>query len=134
TTKQYTTDGGGDLTWSDASNVTADAVLHVILNSYDAASNLILATSKDRFHDEVMTGDLGDPNTMPKARVNYAAMYYDKANRLTDTVNVGTNGGTAYTRPGTPAARSDTVLVWSNTYNDAGWVETTADPRGILGK
>src|SRR5262249_631017 len=56
------------------------------------------------------------------------------ANRLTDAANVGTNGGTAYTRPGTPPARSDTVLVNSSTYNAAGWVDSVTDPRGIVSK
>ena len=53
---------------------------------YDAASNVILLTAKDRFHDETATGDLGDPATTPKARVSYVAQYYDKANRPTDIV------------------------------------------------
>src|SRR5262249_56917559 len=85
TTKSYTTDGGGDLTWSDAGNVTGDAVLHMVVTSYDADSNPILVTSKDRFHDETATGELGDASTAPKARVSYVASWYDKANRLTDT-------------------------------------------------
>jgi YD repeat-containing protein len=51
--------------------------------------------------------------------------------RLTTTVNVGTNGGTAYTRPSTPDARSDTVLRSDVAYNGAGWVDNTLDPRGI---
>ena len=44
------------------------------------------------------------------------ANYYDAANRLTDSANVGTNGGTAYTRPSTVPARSNTVLVNSTGY------------------
>jgi RHS repeat-associated protein len=59
------------------------------------------------------------------------ASYYDAADRLTATVNVGTNGGTLYTRPSTPAAPSDTALVTSYSYNAAGWVQDTIDPRGI---
>src|SRR5262249_4362268 len=102
--------------------------------AYDADSNAILVTTKDRFHDETGTGELGNPTTAPKARVSYEAMYYDKANRLTDAANVGTNSGTAYTRPGTPPARSDTVLVNSSTYNAAGWVDSVTDPRGIVSK
>src|SRR5205823_4717469 len=60
--------------------------------------------------------------------------YYDKADRLTDSVDVGTNGGGAWARPGSVPARSDTVLVTTQAYNAAGWVETTTDPRGIISK
>jgi RHS repeat-associated protein len=133
-TKSYQTDGGGDTAWSDADDVTGDAVLEQTENQYDANGNLIFATLRQRFHDETATGALNNPTTAPKARVSYVAGYYDKADRLTDTVNVGTNAGTAYTRPGTVPARSDTVLVVSQTYNTAGWVENTTDPRGIIDK
>src|SRR5262249_12626261 len=54
--------------------------------------------------------------------------------RLTDSVDVGTNGGSSYTRPSSVPSRSDSVLVQSQAYNAAGWVETTTDPRGIVGK
>jgi RHS repeat-associated protein len=131
-TKTYTTDGGGDTAWSDAGNVTGDAVLEQQETTYDANSNVILVTLRQRFHDETATGALGDPSTSPKARVSYMANYFDLADRLTDTVNVGTNAGSAYTRPGTVPSRSDTVLVTSQTYNSAGWVATTTDPRGIV--
>src|SRR5262249_38663742 len=47
------------------------------------------------------------------------------------TVDVGTNGGTDYTRPNTVPARSSTVLVTSQSFNDAGWVADVTDPRGI---
>ena len=50
---------------------------------------------------------------------------------MTGEANAGTNGGSSYTRPGSVPSRSDTVLVTSMTYNDAGWVATTTDPRGI---
>jgi RHS repeat-associated protein len=80
------------------------------------------------------TGALGTPSTGVKARVSYAAMYYDKANRMTDSVNVGTNAGSAYSRPGTVPSRSDTVLVSSVGYNAAGWQETSTDPKGLISK
>ena len=57
------------------------------------------------------------PRTDTKAHVSYAASYFDKANRTTDTVNVGTSGGSAYTRPGAVPSRSDTVLVNSFGFN-----------------
>src|SRR5439155_11502586 len=78
--------------------------------------NAIFVTTKDRFDNETQGGALGNPTTHPYARVSYLANYYDAANRLTDSVNVGTNGGTAYTRPSNPPARSDTALVTSTGY------------------
>src|SRR5262249_49123684 len=76
-TKTFTTDGGGDSGWSDAGNVSGDAVLEQIEPSYDSDGNVILTTTRQRFHDETATGALGDASTSPKARVSYAASYYD---------------------------------------------------------
>ena len=56
--------------------------------------------------DETATGALGNATTTPKARVSYAANYYDAANRLTAAVDVGTNGGSSYTRPSSAPLRS----------------------------
>src|SRR5262249_11278327 len=80
TTKSYTTDGGGDTAWGAAFNVTGDVVLTQAESQYDASSNRILTITKDRFHDETATGELGNSTTTPKARVSYLAMYYDLAN------------------------------------------------------
>ena len=136
-TKTSLTDGGGDPNpgasnnWTHAGNVNGDIVLEEYAHAYDGASNLIFSTTKLRFHDATGTGPLGDVTTGPKARVSYEAFYYDNANRLTDSVDVGTNGGSSYTRPSSVPSRSDTVLVNSTTYSDAGWVFSTLDPRGI---
>ena len=54
--KSYATDGGGDSTWSDAGNVTGDNVLTQSETQYDAAGNVLMTISKDRFHDETTTG------------------------------------------------------------------------------
>jgi RHS repeat-associated protein len=133
-TTTYTTDGGGDAGWADAGNVTGDVVLEQVEYAYDADGNVLEATTRQRFHDETGTGALGTPTSGVHARVSYAAAYYDAGGRLTGSVDVGTNGGVAWTRPSSVPARSDTVLVTSQGYNAAGWVETTTDPRGIQGK
>src|SRR5207248_1160450 len=65
------------------------------------------------------------------ARVSYSVAYYDNADRLTGTVDVGTNGGLTWTRPSTIPTASDTALVSTVAYNAAGWVQDTVDPRGI---
>jgi RHS repeat-associated protein len=127
----YSTDGAGGTTWAAASSVSGDNVLEQQQIVYDAASNPIEEIDKQRFHDETATGSLGDPNTGPHARVYYAAAYYDAAYRVTGTVDVGTNGGSAWTRPSTLPAASDTVLVTSVAYNGAGWAQDITDPRGI---
>src|SRR5262249_37909674 len=111
--KTYETDGAGGTSWSAASSGTSDNVLTETITTDASDSNTILVTSKARFHNETTTGELGNPTTAPLARVSYLAYYYDLANRLTTTVNVGTNGGTAYTRPSSPPSPSDTVLVTS---------------------
>jgi RHS repeat-associated protein len=130
-TVSYVSDGGGDSTWADATNVTGDNVLSQIETTYDKDSNAIMVTDRERNHDETTTGALGNPTTAPKARVSYATSYYDLANRLTASVDVGTNGGTAYSRPSSVPSASDTVLVTLDGYNAAGWVNSITDPRAI---
>jgi RHS repeat-associated protein len=132
-TKVSLTDGQGDASWSDAMQVTAsNHVLSQILTQYDGDGNPILVTSKDRFHDETAGGDLGSPSSVPHARVSFVASYYDAANRLIATVNAGTNGGTPWSRPATVPLRSDTLLVTTDVYNAAGWVQDVTDPRGLI--
>jgi RHS repeat-associated protein len=128
----YTSDGGGDSSWADALNVNGDTVLEQVETQYDADSNAIAVTTRQRFDDATGTGPLGTPTAGVPARVYYAAAYYDALGRVTATVDVGTNGGAAWTRQAAVPARSDTVLVTSTTYNAAGWAQDVTDPRGIV--
>ncbi|HLJ97197.1 MAG TPA: RHS repeat-associated core domain-containing protein [Gemmataceae bacterium] len=128
----YQTDGQGDATWADAGSVANNNVLSQTETQYDADNNPILVIARQRFHDETAAGALGDPTNSPKARVSYVASYYDPANRLTDQVDVGTNGGMAYTRPDAPPAGSDTVLVTHTDYDPAGRIQDVVDPRGLV--
>ncbi len=130
--KRYTTDGGGGSAWSNASSVTGDNVLEQVQFTYDSDGNVILTTTKQHNHDDTNTGELGNASTTPKARVSYTAEYFDAANRVTTSVNVGTNGGSSYTRPSSPPSRSDMVLVTSCTYNSASFQDTVTDPKGIV--
>ncbi|MFL5245944.1 MAG: RHS repeat domain-containing protein [Gemmataceae bacterium] len=130
----YATDGASGTSWSNASSVTSDNVLSQIETTYDKNSNAIEVADRERNHDETQLGALGNPTTGPKARVSYSASYYDAADRLTGTVDVGTNAGSAWTRPATIPSASDTALVNLVTYNAAGWVDTTTDPRGVAAK
>ncbi len=133
-TVEYTTDGGSGTGWSNASIVTSDNVLQQVEYTYDNDGNVILTTTRQRDHNETTTGALGNPTTTPEARVYFEAYYYDAANRQTADVNVGTNGGTAYTRPSTVPSDSATVLVTATAYNAPGFVDTITDPRGIVTK
>src|SRR5207253_916562 len=89
---------------------------------------------RQRFHDESGTGALGDASTSPKARVYYTVSFFDAADRPIADINVGTNGGSSYTRPSSVPSRSDTVLVTGYDYDSAGRLESTTDPRGIVQK
>jgi RHS repeat-associated protein len=127
----FTTDGAGGTTWAAAGSVANDTVLEQTQTIYDADSNAIETIASQRFHNATGTGPLGTPTSGVGARVSYAAAYYDNADRVTATVDVGTNGGTAWTRPTTPPTPSDTALVTNYAYNVAGWVQDVTDPRGI---
>ncbi len=132
-TFEYTTDGGSGTSWADAGTVSDDIVLEQTQTIYDNNGNVIETLDSQRFHDATGTGALGGPDSTdaPKARVYYAASYYDAADRLTADVDVGTNGGSAWTRPDSVPSRSDTVLVTSYDYDDAGWVQDVIDPMAI---
>jgi RHS repeat-associated protein len=142
--KRFISDGGSDpapgasSNWDHADDVTGDKVLEQAAYTYDNNGNVALVTSKQRFHDATDTGELGDPSSSSgtaKARVSYAAGYYDAIGRKTAEVSVGTNPvsgtPTAYTRPGSVPSRSDAVLVNSYTYNTAGRLSVATDPKGF---
>jgi RHS repeat-associated protein len=129
----YGTDAYLDSTWSDANTVSSNNnVLSQTGYTYDKDGNVTLVTAKDRFDNETHGGPLSNPFSSPLARVYYVANFYDAANRLTDTVNVGTNGGTQYTVPMMVPQRSATVLVTSTGYqaDDVQQVALTGSPTG----
>ena len=60
-------------------------------------------------------------------------MFYDTLNRLTDTMALGTNGGSNYNRSGASLpSRDDTHLITSYSYNDNGTTKDVTDPRGLV--
>jgi RHS repeat-associated protein len=130
---QYATDGASGTGWSYASTVSGDDILDETLTQYDGAGNLLLTTTKKHFHNDTNTGELGTATATPLARVSYAANYYDSANRPTTRASVGTNGGSSFTYSSSSIPTpSDTALVTYTSYNPAGWVASTTDPRGII--
>ncbi len=145
---QYLYDGAGRMTtsltlgniptatWANATSLSDSVVLEQVEMTYDLAGNTLLRTIRQRFHDASTTdtGLLGTPTSGIPARVSYLANYFDEGDRTIATVDVGTNGGAAYTRPSTVPTRSDTVLVTSYEYDDAGRVRDVTDPRGVVSR
>lgn len=130
-TTQYSAYDTDETDYADAGDVDDDTVMQQSESTYDDASNLIQQVSRLRFHNATGTGPLTDPDgSEPKARVSYAVSYPDALGRVMASVNYGTNGADAFTRPDTIPARSDTVLVNSTAYNDAGEAWKTVDPQG----
>jgi YD repeat-containing protein len=136
----YQTDGAGDsvTTWGTlpayiaATTVQNDHVYQQVTTVYDGDNNVIKIITGERFNDATLTGALGNSTstTSAKARVSYEAYYYDSADRLIASLDVGTapttisSGG--WVRPSTPPqftlppgqpARTNTALV--TTYNYA---------------
>ncbi len=137
------TDGAGGTAWSNALTTSGDHVLSQSRITYDAASRPILVAQAERFHDApaAATGDLTYPtndrvsiNGTPISRVSYSTAYYDAADRVTATVDIGTNGGTTYSRPAAAPTPSDLALVTSYGYDVGGRLGTLTDPRGLVTK
>jgi RHS repeat-associated protein len=147
-TKQYSTDGGvmnlgssAANNWSNAASVANDVVLQQIENQYDADGNVVLVTTRQRYHNDATNGaglgDLRDPSNNPKARVSFESFYYDQADRQTDSVDWGTLSGTngsgvSMIGLGSAPARSGTALVTTFGYS-ADAIETvtiTGAPTG----
>ncbi len=129
-----TTDGAGGTTWAAAASVANDTVLEQQQTVYDADGNAIETIDSQRFDNATGTGPLGNPTSGIGARVYYAAAYYDNTDRVTATVDMGTNGGVAWTRPNTPPAASATALVTTYAYNGMGQVQDVTDPMGIVNR
>jgi RHS repeat-associated protein len=128
-TYQYV--GAGSETYADPVSVTGDTVLEQAESVYDDGSNLTLARVRQRYHDATGNGALTSPGgAQPKARVSYSASWYDGVGRLLTSADYGTNGGSDLARPALAPSPSDTVLVTTQEYDDAGQVEISTDPAG----
>jgi len=113
-----------------ADDVSGDNVLDQRDNFYDANGNVTFTAHRLHFHDDTNTGELYFPGIgapFAKARVYYAENYYDAADRLTDSVDLGALADTLYyDRPDpTVPTRSDTKHVTSYTYDFAGHNDTS---------
>jgi RHS repeat-associated protein len=115
---EYESDGGSGTTWTDAGTVAGDVVLSQTQSVYDGDGNVIVSITSDRFNtdSDTATGPLGTPTSGVEARVSYSASYYDNIGRDIADMDVGTNGGTAWVRPGSIPTGSNTVLVTTYSY------------------
>ena len=125
------TDGASGTSYSAAAGVVGDNVLSETLIQYDGDGNTVLTTTLDRLVGNTTTGALSSSD----ARVSYYASYYDSADRLTKSIDLGINGGSAFTyNPASPPARSSTALTTDYTYDDAGWTDVVTDPKNLQHK
>ena len=93
--------------------------------------NVLQTTTRQRFHNATGTGELTSPSgAQPKARVTYVAMYHDEIGRQIAVANYGTYGGATFDRASVVPSRTDTILVTSTEYNDAGQAYKTVDSAG----
>ncbi|MEI8381047.1 MAG: RHS repeat-associated core domain-containing protein [Planctomycetota bacterium] len=122
--------------YAEALSVSDDVIIEQVETTYDAASNAIQTTVRQRYHNapDSQTGPLQTPTTTPKARVASQTTYPDAIGRTVATVNYGTNGGTALSRPATIPASSDTTLVTLLAYDSTGQVATQTNPAGIVSR
>jgi YD repeat-containing protein len=122
-----------DTNYSAAGAITGDTVLNQTELTYDACSNLIQTTSRDRFHNATGTGALTTPGgSQPKARVSYKAVYPDAIGRMQASADFGTNAASSFTRPTTIPSGSATVLVTSVAYNNRGEAYKQTDPAATV--
>ena len=129
--KRYVGYDTTESSYVDAGTIDGDTIFEHSETSYDAVGNVIFVTNRSRLHDATGTGELTTPDgRQPKARVSYAAAWYDPIGRKIATANYGTNSGTAPTRPDSAPTRSDTVLVSSAEYDATGKAFSVTDSAG----
>jgi RHS repeat-associated protein len=121
----YDTD---ETAYADADDVVGDIVVSQVEYDRDKVGNAILETRWERKPTTSASGKL----TTSSGERYYVASWYDVLQRLEAVANYGTNGGSTLTRPSTPPARSDTVLVTDYSYTETGEIEETTDPEARI--
>ena len=120
--------------FSQAGTVANDIIMEQAINSFDEVGNIIEVDSFQRLNDAPSSGS-GSTGALsyasnPKARVSYAAMWFDGIDRVIANANYGALS--SFTRPSTPPASSATVLVNLTNYNTAGLVGQAVDAKGVV--
>jgi RHS repeat-associated protein len=140
-----------DTTFTHVLDVAGDKVFEERQSVYDSGHRVWMTATISRLHgDTSTTGALDTDNgantftsassgTM-KGRIQITAYWFDSLSRETDRAEFGTNDATTngyqFDRGdySTAPTRSDTVLVTSTTYDDAGRVSLVTDPKGQVTK
>src|SRR5262249_46376547 len=122
-TLEYTTDGGSGTTWAGANSVASDTVLEQVQTLYDGDGNALVTLDSQRSDTATGLGPLDSETSDTPARDYTSANYYDAADRLIASVNVGTNGGSVWNAPTSAPASSPAMLVTTYDYDAAGRVE-----------
>jgi uncharacterized delta-60 repeat protein/RHS repeat-associated protein len=99
--------------------------------TFQASGNVKFRFTKTGGYNAVVSAIVLDP-ARTTARTSYTSNYYDAADRLTDTVNVGTNGGQRYIRPANVPSRSSESLVTNYEYA-TDELQTVVVPSGSSG-
>jgi hypothetical protein len=124
----YTTD-----TTMNPSSVANDVVFEQSETTYDGASHVLLATSRQRWDTATGNGALAGVSSEPKSRDTYVALWYDGAGRGVATADYGTNDNAGPpTRPDAPPDSIALVLVTQTRYNARGEAFETVDAAGIV--
>jgi RHS repeat-associated protein len=116
----------------DPSSVDEDKIFEQSTTQYDAASNVLLSTTSQRFHNATGLGPLNGPSGMqPKSRDSFMAMWADGVGRTLASANYGTddNAGPPE-RPAKPPESSELILVSRTNYNERGEAFESIDPAG----
>ena len=129
--KRYLGHDTDETAYADASSVSDDTIVEQVEMAYNDVGNVIQTTTRHRFHNATGTGELTSPSgSQPKARVTYQATYSDEIGRQIAMAEYGTYGGTTFDRAAIVPTRTDTILVNSTEYDDAGNAYKTIDPAG----
>jgi YD repeat-containing protein len=104
-----------------ASTGTSSTIVEKVETEYDDNDNPILITTSQRQPDGLY-------------RASYVGNWYDEADRLIATADVGTNGGSAYVRDEEVPGRSDALRLTSFAFDASGNIEWITDARGVQTK
>lgn len=148
TVRRFSLSSDDDSAYADVADVIGDAVLTESQTLYENTTSLpLMQVSIARYHDDTSGTDELDSNndgnyaTVTAAdvagRLSISVNYYDTLHRVVDTVQYGNAGisngsGSAFTRPGSAASRSDTALRTTNTYNTDGTLQQVTDPKALI--
>src|SRR5262249_22596168 len=108
--------------------VFEDVVVAQTDNTYDEAGEGISFARLGRLHDATGEGALS-VGTNPQTRLAYTSIYPDGIGRTHPVAEYGAIDD--YSRSGTIPSRSNNILVTTTTYDDAGMLSDTLDPKGF---